>query len=386
MKDKRIRIREIVGACKSMKCVIREWKIEDKKQLAENLNNKNVLNNLRDGLPYPYTEEDAAFYINMMLSADKDKTFAFAITVDDKVIGSIGVFRQDNIHNRTAELGYYIGEAHWGKGYMTSAVKQICDYVFNNTDIIRIFAEPFSYNIGSCRVLEKSGFTYEGTLKNNAYKNGRFLDMKMYARVKCFPKESDISKYLACDDVIDWDNAEIKKLADDLWEKADSKLAFIKDAYEYVRDNISHSADVGEDVLTCSASEVLKEGHGICFAKSHLLAAILRAKSIPAGLCYQKLILDDEIVPVLVYHGLNAVYLEECNKWIRLDARSNKEGVNAQFSIEEEQLAFPIHPELGEEDGYMIYASPDEKILEKFKNNKTRSELWKDLPTELAEK
>lgn len=165
-------------------CKIREWKIEDKKELAENLSNRNVLNNLRDGLPYPYTEEDAADYINAMLSADKDKTFAFAITVDGKVIGSIGIFRQENIHNRTGELGYYIGEAYWGKGYMTSAVRQICDYIFANTDIIRIFAEPFAYNIGSCRVLEKAGFQYEGTLKSNAFKNGHVIDMKMYALVK----------------------------------------------------------------------------------------------------------------------------------------------------------------------------------------------------------
>ena len=74
------------------------------------LNNKNILNNLRDGLPYPYTKSDSEEYIMSMLSADKTKTFAFAITIDDKVVGSIGVFRCENIHFRTAELGYYIGE------------------------------------------------------------------------------------------------------------------------------------------------------------------------------------------------------------------------------------------------------------------------------------
>lgn len=167
-----------------MDCTIRKWKIEDKTALAENLSNKKVLNNLRAGLPYPYTEEAAEEYIKAMLAADKDKTFAFAITLDDKVIGSIGVFRCDNIHYRTAELGYYIGEPYWGKGIMTSAVKQICKYIFDNTDIIRIFAEPFSYNIGSCRVLEKAGFQFEGLLKSNAEKNGVVLDMKMYALVK----------------------------------------------------------------------------------------------------------------------------------------------------------------------------------------------------------
>ena len=102
-------------------------------------------------------------------------------TLDGKVIGSIGAFRQENIHKHTAELGYYIAEEHWGKGIMTEAVKQLCDYVFSHTDMIRIYAEPFAYNIGSQRVLEKAGFQYEGTLRNNAVKNGKILDMKMYS-------------------------------------------------------------------------------------------------------------------------------------------------------------------------------------------------------------
>ena len=163
---------------------IREWKIEDKSELAGILNNMNILNNLRDGLPYPYTEDDAEDFIKAMLSADKNKTFAFAITLDGKVIGSIGVFRQENIHYRTAEMGYYIGEQYWDNGYMTEAVKMACNYVFENTDIIRIYAEPFAYNTASCRVLEKAGFVCEGILKSNAYKNGNIVDMKMYALVK----------------------------------------------------------------------------------------------------------------------------------------------------------------------------------------------------------
>lgn len=167
-----------------MECVIRRWKIEDKNDLAELLNNKNILNNLRDGIPYPYTVNDAEEFISSMLKADKTKTFAFAITAEDKVIGSIGVFRCENIHFQTAELGYYLGEKYWGRGYATSAVKQACKYVFDNTDIIRIFAEPFAYNTASCRVLEKAGFQFEGTLRSNAVKNGRVLDMKMYALLK----------------------------------------------------------------------------------------------------------------------------------------------------------------------------------------------------------
>lgn len=198
------------------------------------------------------------------------------------------------------------------------------------------------------------------------------------------PFSDEMDKYLKADDVIDFGNEEITQLADALFQKADSELDYIKIAYEFVRDHIFHSADKNEDMLTCTASEVLKAGHGICFAKSHLLAALLRCKSIPTGFCYQKLILDDETAPVLIYHGLNGVYLKEYKKWIRLDARGNKTGVNAQFSIETEQLAFPIRPETGEEDDFVVYPEPDVKVLEKIRGNKTRTELWDNLPTELG--
>ena len=163
---------------------IRRWKLSDARDLATALSNKKIQDNLRDGLPYPYTEQDGKEFISAMLAANENDTFAFAITVNGKVIGSIGAFRQGNIHRQTAELGYYIAEEYWGKGIMTEAVKQLCDYVFSNTDIIRIYAEPFAYNIGSCRVREKAGFQYEGTLRSNALKNGNVIDMKMYSKLK----------------------------------------------------------------------------------------------------------------------------------------------------------------------------------------------------------
>lgn len=167
-----------------MICKIRKWELSDAADLAAAVSNKKIQDNLRDGLPYPYTEQDGADYISAMLSADENETFAFAVTVDGKAIGSIGVFRQSNIHRQTGELGYYIAEAYWGKGIMTEAVKQICEYVFRSSNIIRIYAEPFACNIASCRVLEKAGFQYEGTLRRNAVKNGKVIDMKMYSMIK----------------------------------------------------------------------------------------------------------------------------------------------------------------------------------------------------------
>ena len=193
-----------------------------------------------------------------------------------------------------------------------------------------------------------------------------------------------IEEYIKEDEIIDYSNEMIMKLAEELYEQSGNETEYIRAAYEYVRDHISHSADINEDIITCSASEVLKEGHGICFAKSHLLAALLRYKSIPTGFCYQKLILDDETAPVLIYHGLNGVYMKEYEKWIRLDARGNKEGVDARFSPDNEQLAFPIRPEMGEKDDLTVYPNPDVKVLEKMRRNQTRTNLWDDLPTELG--
>ena len=160
---------------------LRDWTIEDAPDLTAAINNKKVLDNLRDGIPHPYTEKDAEAFINATLAAEKDSQYAFAVTYDGKVVGSIGVFRQGNIHRLTAELGYYIAEPYWGKGIMAEAVRQMCEYVFDHTDIIRIFAEPFAFNQASCRVLEKAGFQLEGILRQNAVKNGQLLDMKMYA-------------------------------------------------------------------------------------------------------------------------------------------------------------------------------------------------------------
>ncbi len=163
---------------------IRKWEMEDAHPLAGALNNKKILDNLRDGLPYPYTVADAETYISFVLNSEKDSLYAWAITADNIAIGSIGVFRKENIHQRTAEMGYYVAEPWWGKGIGTIAVKEACNYIFVNTDILRVFAEPFAFNAASCRILEKAGFVLEGTLRKNAVKNGEILDMKMYALVK----------------------------------------------------------------------------------------------------------------------------------------------------------------------------------------------------------
>ena len=163
--------------------IIRRWRPEDAAALARAINDEAVQANLRDGLPFPYTVSDAEAFIGFALSAG-DGMYSFAVTENDACIGSISVTRGENIHRLTGELGYYIACERWGRGYATRAVREICRYVFENTDIVRICAEPFADNAASCRVLEKAGFTLEGTLRANAIKSGRIRDTRIYSLLR----------------------------------------------------------------------------------------------------------------------------------------------------------------------------------------------------------
>ena len=167
-----------------MLCQIRKWELSDAEALVTILSDQKTQDNLRDGLAFPYTKQDAIEYISSILSACEDDTFAFAIVYENKVVGSIAVSRQQNIYRLTGELGYSIAKDYWGKGIASKAISQVCQYVFDKSDMIRIYAEPFAHNLASCRVLEKVGFHYEGTLRSNAIKNGKIIDMKMYSLLK----------------------------------------------------------------------------------------------------------------------------------------------------------------------------------------------------------
>jgi len=200
-------------------------------------------------------------------------------------------------------------------------------------------------------------------------------------------QSDDITQFLESSDIIDFGrvvSCEITKLSHKIAANSIDEIDYIKNAFEYVRDTIAHSADIDGKIVTCRASDVLWAKEGICYAKSHLLAAILRCNHIPTGFCYQRLILNDTSAPYLVLHGLNAVYIEKVNAWIRLDARGNKLGVDAQFSLGKEKLAFPIRLDKGEEDIGMIFTSPDKNVIQALTNSKTIEELWSNLPKDLC--
>lgn len=195
-----------------------------------------------------------------------------------------------------------------------------------------------------------------------------------------YPESDDLNDYLASDAVIDWQTPAVRQKALELTGSLTDEVTKARCLYEWVRDTIPHSNDVGLEMVTCTASEVLHHGTGICFAKSHLLAALLRAVNIPAGFCYQVLRMDppDDNEPVL--HGFNAIYLASLDRWIRVDARGNTNGINAQFSIKKEQLAFAMDPSADEFIYEAIFAAPVKSVVDRLRMYKTRSQLWLDLP------
>ena len=184
-------------------------------------------------------------------------------------------------------------------------------------------------------------------------------------------------QYLESTEYIDWKTPAVLAKAKSLADGADSVEMIAEKCFLYVRDKIEHSWDYERDPVTCKASDVLEHGTGYCYAKSHLLAALLRANGIPAGLCYQRLTISNDKPPFCL-HGLNAVYLED-HGWYRIDARGNKEGVSADFCPPVERLAFPIISD-GEADLPEIWASPIGPVLEVLLKRSTFKEVADNLP------
>jgi transglutaminase-like putative cysteine protease len=185
-----------------------------------------------------------------------------------------------------------------------------------------------------------------------------------------------MNKYLESTEYIDWNHPEIIALAKDINRDTPDVLEITRKCFEFVRDEIKHSWDYALNPVTCKASDVLKNGTGYCYAKSHLLAALLRANKVPAGLCYQRLTITDR--PPFCLHGLNAVYLDNFG-WYRIDARGNKKGVAAEFCPPKEKLAYPIVTN-GEADLPEIWAEPLSIIIKVLEQSRNYQEVADNLP------
>jgi transglutaminase-like putative cysteine protease len=186
-----------------------------------------------------------------------------------------------------------------------------------------------------------------------------------------------MKQYLETSKYIDWKCPDIIHLAKSLSAQARREEDIAKNCFEWVRDNIKHSADYKMNPVTCKASDVLTHKTGYCYAKSHLLAALLRANQIPSGLCYQRLSIDGRADPYCL-HGLNAAYLKKYG-WYRMDARGNKVGINAQFSPPKEQLAFSIHS-TSEVNLPEIWSEPLPVVVSVLNKYKTYQDVYDNLP------
>jgi transglutaminase-like putative cysteine protease len=171
------------------------------------------------------------------------------------------------------------------------------------------------------------------------------------------------STYLLEDEVVDVSHPAVRELSARLGAGRADEIAFARAAFTWVRDEIRHSWDAQDPRVTLTASETLREGVGLCYAKAHLLAAVLRGGGVPTGLCYQTLLGDDGSGHVL--HGLVAVHLR--GGWHRQDPRGNKPGIDARFSLGPERLAWPTRPELGEVDHPDVLAHPHPEVVARLR-------------------
>ena len=193
----------------------------------------------------------------------------------------------------------------------------------------------------------------------------------------------NLSKFLEEHRYIDFSSPAIQEKANELFHGINNDVEKAKIAYEYVRDEIPHSFDINAKIITAKASDVLKYKTGICHAKSNLLAALLRSQKIPAGFCFQRLTLMDDDSLGYCVHCFNAVFVNE--RWIKVDARGNTNGISAQFSLDEPILAFPPRPEYDEYIWNGIYARPHADTMKMLEMAKSLQDINDNIPDDVNE-
>lgn len=160
--------------------LLRQWQAGDEDSLYENANNYKIWRNLKDIFPYPYTLADAHEWVKMT----KTSSETFAIVVNEKAVGGIGILLKDDIYRKNAEIGYWLGEPHWGKGIMSWAIIEMVNYTFKHYDVNRIYAGIFEYNQASMKALEKAGFHQEAILKKSLLKEGQLYDEHIFVKFR----------------------------------------------------------------------------------------------------------------------------------------------------------------------------------------------------------
>lgn len=163
-------------------CVVRDWTLSDGASLVRFANNRNVWRNLAHNFPHPYTEADADSWFALLGKMDPPRHWA--LEVEGRAVGGIGIILGEGIYAKSAHFGYWLGEPYWGRGIMTAAARATADHVFSHFDVVRLEAPVFEWNPASMRVLEKCGFVREGALRRSVLKDGQLIDAVLYARVR----------------------------------------------------------------------------------------------------------------------------------------------------------------------------------------------------------
>lgn len=197
-------------------------------------------------------------------------------------------------------------------------------------------------------------------------------------------ESNNIVDYLLETEDVNFTHPILQQKIVELFKNEYTDIQKVEVAFKFVRDQIPHAWDIQSKIVTRKASEVLEKKTGICYAKANLLAALLRGIGIPCGFCYQRLMIFDTPEKGFSLHAFNGVYLESLSRWIRIDARGNKPGVDAEFSIDKEKLAFHVNEEMNEKDYPMIFIKPNKKTMQTLTNNKDSISMYQySLPDRL---
>jgi transglutaminase-like putative cysteine protease len=198
--------------------------------------------------------------------------------------------------------------------------------------------------------------------------------------MKLILESNDVNDYLGeIPPIVVFNTPLIQKRIKEIESRADSQKERAEIAFKIARDEIAHSFDIHGKIVTINAEDILKTGEGICFAKAHLLATLLRGMGIPTGFCYQRVTRKGSVESGYALHGLNAVYLKETG-WFRVDPRGNKQGVDSEFTTDKEMLAYKIHPELGEVDYPNVFTKPLPSVITSMKDSSDVDELFYKRP------
>jgi transglutaminase-like putative cysteine protease len=335
---------------------------------------------------FPSNEEEQRKWIQSHL--DQPGQLVLVAEASGCLIGSLSFEngqRRRNAHQGT--FGMSVRESRFRTGVGTALLGCLLEWAEANPLIEKVGLAVFADNLPAINLYRKFGFAEEGRqprqikMGPDAYQD--LLLMYRYVGKKPEDvKTNDFGQvrsapYLQASEFIDFPHPAVARKAKELADGCATEEDMARRCFEFVRDEIKHSWDFKLNPVTCRASDVLIHGTGYCYAKSHLLAALLRANGLPAGLCYQRLSVDGHGPPFSL-HGLNAVFLKQ-HGWYRIDARGNKLGVDAMFCPPAEKLAFAV-VDREEADLPEIWAEPLSVVIQALTGNDTVEQVYENLP------